>query len=182
MNVGRGTKRKIRRIHVISDEEDSPGGTLGTPTRNLEAKDTSIGRDGNSSIVSKKVKGQSKMTLSTSPGCSEGDSVFCIKNLLPSMSLERVIKRARDWLEDLETLRRTSSNLQGAVSRRMRDRIAGIETAVDILASRAEDTGSASYLQPRNEELERINRELQETMRVSARIWSEDLRREELGN
>lgn len=95
------------------------------------------------------------MTLNVSPGSYEGDSIFCVRDMFPSMPLDRVVGRAKDWLTDIESLRAGSSNLQGLVSRRMRDRVSGVEAAVNVLSSRAEDATGTSFLQPHNEELER---------------------------
>lgn len=66
-----------------------------------------------------------------------------------------------DWLDDLEIMRNRSSNLQGWVSGRMRHRIAAVKNSIGILVSRAGDMGNTSYLQARNNELERANRSLQ---------------------
>lgn len=65
--------------------------------RNNNNKVLSKGSQNSENIVKKKIKGQSRMTLNPSPGTCEGDSIFCIRDMLPSMPLDRVSIRTREW-------------------------------------------------------------------------------------
>lgn len=98
---------------------------------------TSRGRTGKVSLVQRSKKPPA-LILSTSPRCTEEESLVWLKELLPSMTTDRVCRKAMEWLQDLEKLRGRSSNIQDTFSRKMKDRIEAI--GVEILESRAEDS------------------------------------------
>lgn len=58
-------------------------------------------------------------------------------------------------------MRKNSKNLQGKVSRQIKDRVGALDSIIGILSLRTGDAESASYLQARSNEMDRVNRGLE---------------------
>lgn len=60
---------------------------------------------------------------------------------------------AIEWIEDIEEIRKGSSNLNGALSGHIRKRTLALKTTVRLLMEKAAEQGNPAYLRKRNQEL-----------------------------
>lgn len=83
------------------------------------------------------------------------------------MSAAALGAAAFEWVEELETYRQKSINLQGAVSGGMKSRLVKVGNAIRTLVGKAEALGDLSYLRARTLEL---TRQLEELKRDNEKI------------
>lgn len=60
---------------------------------------------------------------------------------------------AIEWIEDIESIRKGSSNIQGGLSGQIRKRVVALKTTVRLLMEKAAEQGDPAYLRRRNQEL-----------------------------
>lgn len=71
----------------------------------------------------------------------------------PATPASQLGASAIEWLEDLETIRIGSGNMQGGLQSQMKKRVTALKEVVRVLAEKVEDIGDPNYLRRRNAEL-----------------------------
>lgn len=74
---------------------------------------------------------------------------------MPKWTNQEIREQALLWLEEIEKMRKKSSNLYGPYSGAIKTRVRFAKSVVDTLVKRASDQGKVVYNRTRNDELER---------------------------
>ncbi|KAL0114923.1 hypothetical protein PUN28_010457 [Cardiocondyla obscurior] len=77
-----------------------------------------------------------------------------------SAGIREMGEKAIEWIEEVDTSRAKSKNLQGRTSGNMKNRLSGIKIIVEKLMERASDLGDPAYLRQLNGDQKKENKEL----------------------